>query len=254
MDILLSILGIFFLLGLFFLIQYLEKVNEEREKMTQKLKKKINDEVNSLTGFTVTQITLGDFFITEPISGIAFDENRKRLCLITLGDDGIDLEIISYRDILSSEIFIDGESVTKTDRSSQLGGALIGGLVLGGAGAIIGGLSGSTVTSTNIKDAILRLVINRTSNPIHDVNFLHGDWYTGKEDTVNRHNNGMQGIRHWQGLMEIFIKLADLEDNKIDNNKKEVSVADEVKKLAALKNEGILSEEEFLAEKTKLLN
>ncbi len=247
----LAILAVVIVGSLLLMSLSMDKMHKDIEKAYQIMKKNINDKINSLTDFTVNQVTLGDFII--PGSGIAFDKNRKKICLIKWGNEGIDLNIISTRDILSSEIFMDGVSITKTDRSSQLGGALIGGLAFGGVGAIIGGLSGSTVSSTNIKDAILRLVINRTSNPIYDINFLHVNANT--EDNSDEYINAMQEIRHWQALMEVVIKHADLEDNKkIDDNKKEVSIADELKKLAALKNEGILSEEEFLAEKTKLLN
>jgi len=49
--------------------------------------------------------------------------NHKRQNLTT--------RIISYRDLLSSEIFEDGTTITKTVRSGQVGGALIGAIALG---------------------------------------------------------------------------------------------------------------------------
>jgi hypothetical protein len=52
--------------------------------------------------------------------------NHKRQNLTT--------RIISYRDLLSSEIFEDGTTITKTVRSSQVGGGLIGAIALGGVG------------------------------------------------------------------------------------------------------------------------
>lgn len=73
---------------------------------------------------------------------IGIDTARNKLCLMTHATIGR-ARVIAHRDILSVEVFEDGASVTKTSRSSQLGGALVGGLVLGGVGAIIGGCRAS---------------------------------------------------------------------------------------------------------------
>ena len=99
-----------------------------------------------------------DFVATQKIisgdeeTGIMIDESNKKVCLINCSLDNqknlvINDKVLSYRDILSSEIDEDiwGGSttiITKTSRDSQLGGTLLGGLVLGPAGAVIGGLSG----------------------------------------------------------------------------------------------------------------
>lgn len=42
----------------------------------------------------------------------------------------------------------------------QIGGVVVGGLLLGGVGAIIGGLSGKTETSGKISRIDLRLIVN----------------------------------------------------------------------------------------------
>jgi hypothetical protein len=75
-------------------------------------------------------------------------------------------KIFSYRDILESEVLEDGHSVTKTSRSSQLAGTLVGGLLLGGVGAIIGGLSGKKTTHKKVTRIELKVVVNDTSHPI----------------------------------------------------------------------------------------
>ena len=128
-------------------------------------------------------------------SGIAIDEGRRKVCLVKYGKSGVEADVLSYRDILSSEIFEEGKTVTKTSRSSQIAGALIGGLALGGVGAVIGGLSGKKTSSKEITEIELRLVVNRIENPIHDVRLID-----------------MEQARQWHGLMEVIIRSADLED------------------------------------------
>ena len=191
-------------------------------------------------------------------SGIAVDEGRKKVCLIKKRIVGSELDILSYRDILSSEIFEDGETITKTARGSQLAGALIGGLALGGVGAIIGGLSGKTTSSGEVKKIDLRITVNRTKNPIHDINFMDVECKKGGY----LYNQAMKKARHWHGLMEVLINRADSEDDAKQRELAEESpklistgsVADELAKLGELKKQGLLTDKEFLSQKTKLLS
>lgn len=78
------------------------------------------------SNFTATQKIIGE----DGKTGLAIDERRKKIGLITLNH----IDVIPYNDILSSEIFEDGNTITRSSRTSQLGGALLGGLVLGGGG------------------------------------------------------------------------------------------------------------------------
>jgi hypothetical protein len=102
------------------------------------------------------------------ILGIAIDDQSKQICLIK---DEL-LKFIKYSDVIESEILLEGDTVTKTSRSSQLGGAIVGGLLLGGLGAVVGGLSGKTITSKSLKDVSLKLLINDTSSPVHIIDFM----------------------------------------------------------------------------------
>jgi uncharacterized protein YcfJ len=49
---------------------------------------------------------------------------------------------------------------------------LVGGLLLGGVGAVIGGLSGKKVGKGKVKRIELRLVVNNSSDPVHAICFL----------------------------------------------------------------------------------
>ncbi len=164
----------------------------------------MEEKLASLESFTPSQKLMGN----DGNSGIAVDEGRKKICLIKQSMGNIDLDVLTYRDILSSEIFVDGVTITKTARGSQLGGALIGGLALGGVGAIIGGLSGNTTSSEKITKIDLQIIVNRTNNPIHDINFMSVD---GKKNGII-YKSAMEQARHWQGLLTVLIKLADSED------------------------------------------
>ena len=174
---------------------------------TSNKKKEMDDHLGQIKDFSATQKVMG----SDGNTGLAIDERRKKICLINHRQRGVTKRVFLYKDLLSSEIFEDGATVTKTVRSSQLGGALIGGLALGGVGAIIGGLSGKTQTSGKVKRVDLRLTVNDTNNPLHDVNFLNLE--TKKDGILYKHP--IQQARHWHGLIEVLIKRADIEDKRI---------------------------------------
>jgi len=208
--------------------------------------------VKSLQDFTPTQQVMG----VDGKSGIAVDELRKKVCLITNNDNTVSQRIISYCDILSVELFEDGTSVTKTVRSSQVGGAVVGGLILGGVGAVIGGLSGKTETSGKIKRIDLRLIVNDTKAPLHDITFMDMEY---KKDGF-LYKLSINQARLWHGIIEVLIKRADAEEKSQEVGELQTeqvlgipSVADEIKKLLDLRNSGILTADEFQEQKAKLL-
>jgi hypothetical protein len=221
---------------------------------TNQKKKTMEDAIKALPEFSVSQQIMS----CDGSSGIAVDQGRKKICLIanTMSTSN---RIVSYKDILSVELFEDGDSITKTSRSSQVGGALVGGLLLGGAGAIIGGLSGKTRTSDKVKQIDLRIIVNDPNTPLHDIKFLNLE---SKKDSVI-YKNAMQSARHWHGVLEVLIKSADSELHPgiapgpvqpMASNSSTNSVADELKKLGELKHGGLLTEEEFQSQKRKLLD
>jgi len=221
------------------------------------MQKKMNAHVDRIDGFTASQKIIG----VDGETGIAVDEENNKICLTSWGQmspygDSLPVtnRIFLYRDILSSEIVEDGETITSTVRTSQLGGALIGGLALGGVGAIIGGLSGKSVSSQRIQRIDLRITVNDTKEPLHEINFLH--FQTKKGDKIT-YEPAIRKARHWHGLIDVLIKRADQEDKRAEGTrhlgKVSDSLADELQKLASLRDSGVLTDSEFQSQKSRLL-
>jgi len=220
-------------------------VPERGKKQNAERAKTASISFNS-TGFSATQKLVG----CSGYSGIAIDETRKKICLLeSSAGSYFQRTIIDYRDVLASEIEEDGQTVTRTQRTSQIGGALIGGLALGGVGAIIGGLSGKTVSSNVATNITLSVTVNITKTPVFDI-VLFSDWVNDKFD----YDDASAEARHWHGLLTAVIKQADLEDSASEKAAVDSgSVADELAKLVALKEQGVLSDDEFSNQKQKLL-
>ena len=189
--------------------------------------------------------------------GIAVDNTKNKICILKNNKDSIDTIIYEYRDLLESEILEDGESVTKTSRGSQLGGALLGGMIFGGVGAVIGGLSGKKTHTDKVSSIDLKIIVNDINSPMIIINFMS---LPGAEKSTTTYKNNIQSAREWNSLLSVLIKKADkedLENNKksiVDNKKQLVSLADEIIKLKSLKEDGIITEEEFQNEKNNLLH
>lgn len=230
------------------------KTNEKNEKIN-----KLHNMQKLLKDFTVSQ----KYQSYDLKSSILLDEERKKVCFIFA--DTNKTETYDYKDILESEIMEDGKTVTNTSRSSQIGGAIVGGVLAGGAGAVIGGLSGKKSSEKEINKIDLKVIVNNTKSPIKLINFLTADDidFNGKPFPIKKdspkYKSAMSSINHWHSLLGLLIKQTDSEDtgntknNKLNENIN-LSVADELNKLLQLKKEGILTEEEFNQQKQKILS
>lgn len=197
-----------------------------------------------------------NFLSDETGNGLYYDDESKKFAIINVSNEYSKTNPFSYsykfidsKDILESEILKDDVSVTKTSRGGQLGGAIIGGVLAGGVGAIIGGVTSTKSTTEKIKKLTLRITINNTSNPIQDVVFAN--FYNPQDGASSKIKEIISQIDNFHKLISVLIKQNDKEQvNEPILN----STADELKKLAQLKNDGILSEEEFNQQKQKLLS
>jgi uncharacterized membrane protein len=206
------------------------------------------------TGFEVTKRFEGNPLVPQMIS---IDENSKKIAFI----DGEKYRVYNYRDILSTELLIDGDEVIKTSRTSQIGGALIGGVLAGGVGAIIGGLSAEQTKESKVSRVDVLVVVNDTRNPTFVLNFFNKDdtdlGFAHDKDWIKSEIGQAEEL---QRLISVLIRQAD-EADKIEEqqskqeNVKAVtsSIADEIRKLADLKAEGLLTDEEYEKQKRKLI-
>ena len=250
-----SLLGFLGLISLvIFLINettILKQKQEQEQKQIEDKQKRMYEKLESIDGFQTSKslASIDNNLI------VAIDNNSKQVAFVDLSEN---VKVYSYRDLLEVEVLEDGETVTKTSRSSQIGGALIGGLIAGGTGAIIGGLSGKQTTNEEVKKISLKILVNDIDNPVKKVVLLDKQKAIKKSD--HEYRIAKEKALNWHGLIKVLINMADKEDaekqsaESIFTGKKSLSVADELSKLAQLHKEGILTKEEFETEKQKLLS
>ena len=234
---------------LFIIIMY---INSEVAKRKEKHQNYVYSENSKLKDIKVTQ-RIGTY---PNESRIIIDEEKNKFSTIGYSQgEKIPTKIYDYKDLLEVEILEDGDTTTKTSRGSQLGGMLIGGLALGGVGAVIGGLSGKKKQIDTVRQIDLKLIINDMKSPIFVLNVFKFDTGIGFEKTSATYIKHKKQAQKWYGLLKVIIKKADEMDNdkNITTSTDKMSIADEIIKLKNLKDEGILSKKEFEEQKNKLL-
>jgi hypothetical protein len=232
-----------------------KRKREENEDQQRSIRETGISNLRKQTDFEVTSRFVGNPQVSQMIS---IDENKKKVSFI----DGEQYRVYNYRDILSSEVLIDGNEIIKTSRTSQIGGALIGGILAGGVGAIIGGLSADQTKESKVSKVDVLIVVNDTRNPTFVLNFFNKD----DKDSLYPYpiemvKDEIEQAQQLHRLISVLIRQADeadlLEEQK---NKKEIkpsessSFADEIRKLADLKAEGLLTNEEFIQQKNLLMH
>ena len=217
-----------------------------------KQKKTLCQEINNLPDFQSSEQIMG---ISEE-NGIIFDYDNKKACLIQREKKLLKYRIVKFRDILSTEMLEDGETLQKTVRSSQIGSALLGGLALGGLGAIIGGLSGKKNSVNKVHSIDVLIIIDDVNHPTHLVNCM--SIYGGCEKKDSDYKEGVGKASFLQSKIEKIINQVDEEDIILSRQESNLSshnfISDELKKLAELRDTGVLTENEFKEQKKKLLN
>ena len=188
------------------------------------------------------------------------DDFFKVLVLIGRGSH----DIFNYADIIEVSYEENGNQLYTKSAGRTVGGAIVGGVLMGGAGAVVGGLSGASKQNKEVKSIDIKILLRSTSRTSCVLHFNDSNRILETKEDSDR------------TLYETYTKNAnkakDILSVIIDNAKQvqvsapvaqplvqqalssSSSVADELVKLAKLKADGILTEEEFQAQKAKLLN
>lgn len=170
------------------------------------------------------------------------------------------IHVHRYSDIVSISYEENGSDVF----NKSLGGAVVGGLLFGGVGAIVGGNTAKATQNKEIRVMSIKILLKSTSDSTIILNIFE----VGKDGSVLETKKAADRM-HYEGLMkevagikDIFSIIIDIVDKDIEQQKSiptmqqtsTTSIADELTKLAKLKEQGLLTEEEFDAQKKKILN
>lgn len=206
--------------------------------------------------------TVPDFKPSTKIVGVkslytlAFDNDQQKMLYLV----GQTPKVYNYEDIISVQLLEDNQTISQKSTGRTIGGALVGGVLAGGAGAIVGGLSGSSKNLNLHSSVKVKILLRNSSSPSITIDCFNASTMTVEGKPVK--DGSMEYYIYKQGhdqanrIVDIISVIIDAVDRASNANAPVASsgsTADELAKLAILKEKGILTEEEFAEQKKKIL-
>lgn len=240
---------------LFFILSAIA-VKKDRD-ITKKRRFDFKDKIYNIPGFTPTQRVNGVMFAYV----FAVDKEHRKVAYL----NGIRSRVFSFEDIISVELFEDSTTIASKSTMRTIGGTLVGGVIAGGAGAVVGGLSGNTSLKKEVSLVQVKIRLRNLEEPAVIINCFdyksmgHGEVAKKNNFSWDRYKQGLEHAKKIVDIVSVIIDDVDRSEKKDQHSSNTTSngnmlVADELAKLVDLKNKGILTEEEFLKQKNKLLS
>lgn len=173
---------------------------------------------------------------------VQLDDSTQTVQIITKAGFNSAKEYIKYNQIVSFELLEDGDTITK----GGLGSAVIGGALFGAGGAIAGAVLGAKKTKAICNSLQLRISVRDYYKKVIVVNYIELPTKCTSMTYKQMHEQAQKAVG------ELQVAAASTQRNPVQQTASG-SVADEIAKLNKLKEQGIITEEEFFAAKKKLL-
>lgn len=146
-----------------------------------------------------------EYIFPDGDAGIALNEEHQLLMFTGRDGGAVYLNTIPYAKLIRAEVIEDGSVVSSTDTGGKLVGAAAGGILFGGAGAVVGAISGGDTTTTNHVNRIcLRLFVDDVNHPYHEFDFVkpRAHLYRGGDE----HRRVLATAYEWQAQVERILK------------------------------------------------
>ncbi|MCM1224129.1 MAG: SHOCT domain-containing protein [Lachnospiraceae bacterium] len=212
------------------------------------------------------QSSVDDFKPSVTVTGIdnlyrfSVDNDSQRVLLIRNGMK----TIIPFDKIMSVSIDEDNTQIMSKSSLRTVGGTLIGGALAGGAGAIVGGLSGNSTIKKKVSKVQVVLKLRDLNNPSISIDCFNARTMTieGKNEIKNSgmngeiYNRGLKDAQKIADLIGVIIDQVDQAQKTAQPSQKPQSSSDTIanlERLASLKEKGIITEAEFQAQKQQII-
>lgn len=163
-----------------------------RKDQEESLSAKLND----LPNFSPKK-TIIKYNVMNLPNGLSIDDTTKQVCLIRNGE----LILKPFSSVIECQTVIDGKTITKTSRGNQALGMVVGGVIGGGLGVLIGGLTASTSEQKKIKSVSIKLLFNDLSLPYHEFSLIGVSDATGYEPL----SVALRDAEEWENILKIVL-------------------------------------------------
>ena len=189
---------------------------------------------------------LAQFHITQQVPGFLCLDDDQKLWYTPVGSGGKKHpRIFHYADIVDYELLEDGNTLTK----GGLGRAVAGGLLFGGVGAVVGGVTGKKHGKSTCSQLQIKITVNNVSEPTEYITFISSEI---KKDGMIYKTMAKQA-QECLSLLQVICASQPQAEPEDAPAAEPASVADELLKFKQLLDMGAITQEEFDAQKKQLL-
>lgn len=198
---------------------------------------------NIITTLEQNKIAIQSFNATSRISCVEFDDVSCKVAIKLPNSP----EILDYKQIVDFELLEDGECITK----GGFGQAIVGGALLGGVGAVVGGVAGAKKTKNICNSLTIKITVR---------DYIKQTVYVPLIKTPSKTSGVFyrQAYNDAQDILSALQLSVDKVNSPLqtppDQKTSPFSAADEIKKFKQLYDEGIITKEEFEEKKKSLLS
>jgi serine/threonine protein kinase len=158
-------------------------------------------EIRSIVDFSADDVYVSPY----SRHGLAIDNARGLVMLI----DAKRRRTVSFEKLVSAEVVQDNVTLMTTKKG--LGGVVVGGLLAGGVGAIVGGLTGrqKTKSSTGVRSVALVVIVDDCNAPRHIVTFLKWPVEEGLSRNSALYRQSVEKAELWQSRLTLAMRHAE---------------------------------------------
>ena len=195
---------------------------------------------------------------------LELDEHQRKINIPDLNasifNDSISDHIYNYSDIVDFKVIENGSE--KLEGNSLLKAA-VGGAVFGGAGAIVGALHGSKKTIEKCNELSIKIIMKNMSNPNIYIKFIGSNSGIpfGREKDTGLYKDTVKALEECASILTLIMRentdptfrssTIKTHSNSKPSNREQIAKA--MQELVALKQEGIITEDEFLQKKAQII-
>lgn len=215
---------------------------------TTDLKNKTIEMINQdMALYKVRRDLLASFKSTKKVGNyIDFDEERELLVIeeVLFGKRKRPC-IFEFKEIVEVELLEDGDTITK----GGLGSAALGGLLFGGVGAIVGGVTGARKTKSIVNKLQVKITLNNFNAPRLIIDLLEIPTMTNSSIYKTAYDYASEIM----STFAIIEQRKELANTTVTFQVPQSSDADEIMKYKTLLDSGVITQEEFDFKKKQLL-
>ena len=238
MDIVITVIIVLMGIGMFYILNAMEKDDQITKNNSNEVDKKLKDK-----DFKTSKI----FSIHGNEQQFRVDLEHKQIAICSIFPYQ-KIDIINFSDIIECQIIEDSNTVMK----GGVGRAVVGGALAGGVGAIVGA---NTRTSKNVINILqIRIITKKISNSLYTIDLIK----TEIEKNSMEYRNAMNFANNVYAILTSIITNNDKVSNNLggkntmeQNNN---NFIEQLERLSKLRNDGMITEKEFEESKQKILN